>query len=92
MTLSILIVTVARRADEEIELELGLGFCVDGGHRLPWRFARALVMVGLGHGPVLLRRLPVCDRVDEATSKQVSSTASAFVSSACYLTVAPSKF
>ena len=44
-------------------------------------------MVGLGHGPVLLRRLPVNNRVDETTSKQVSSTASAFVSSACYLTV-----
>ena len=68
-------------------MELGLGFCVDGGPRLPWRFARALVLVGLGHGPVLLRRLPVGDRVDEATSKQASSTASALVSSACYLTV-----
>ena len=59
-------------------MELGLGFCVD---------ARALVLVGLGHGPILLRRLPVGDRVDEVTSKQASSTASALVSSACHLTV-----
>ena len=44
-------------------------------------FWRALAMV-----PVLLHRLPVGDRVDETTSKQVSSTASALVSSACYLT------
>ena len=36
---------------------------------------------------VLLRRLPVGDRVDEVTSKQASSTASALVSFACYLTV-----
>ena len=35
----------------------------------------------------MLRRLPVGDRVDEATSKQVSSTASVLVSSACYVTV-----
>ena len=59
-------------------MELGLGFCVDGGSRVPWRFAR---------GPVLLCRLPVGDLIDEATSKQASSTASAFVSSACHLTV-----
>ena len=35
----------------------------------------------------MLRRLPVGDRVDEATNYQASSTASALVSSACYLTV-----
>ena len=28
-----------------------------------------MVLTGLGHGPVLLRRLPVGGRVDEATSK-----------------------
>ena len=61
----------------KIELELGLGICVDGDLRLPWQFARALVLVGLGQGPVLLRRLPVGDRVDEATGKQASCTASA---------------
>ena len=61
----------------KIELELGLGICVDGDPRLPWRFARALVLVGLGQGPVLFRRLPVGGRVDEATSKQVFCTASA---------------
>ena len=72
---------------KEIELELVLDFCVDGGPRLPWRFARALVLVGLGHGPVPLRRLPVGGRVDETTRKQSSSTASALVSSVCYLTV-----
>ena len=33
----------------EFELELGLGFYVYDGPRLPWRFARALVLVGLGH-------------------------------------------
>ena len=55
-------------------MEPGLGFYVDGGPRLTWRFARSLVLVGFGHGPVLLRRLPVGDRVDEATSKQASST------------------
>ena len=43
--------------------------------------------MGLGHGPVLLRRLPVGDQVDEATSKQASSTASVLVSSACFLIV-----
>ena len=43
-------------------LELGLGFCVDGGSRLPWRFARSLVLVGLSNGPVLIRRLPVGGR------------------------------
>ena len=53
----------------KIELELGLGICVDGDPRLPCRFARALVLVGLGQGPVLFRRLPVGGRVDEATSK-----------------------
>ena len=36
-------------------MELGL----DDGPRLHSRFACALVLVGLGHGPVLLRRLPV---------------------------------
>ena len=41
---------------------------------------------GLGLCPVLLHRLPVGNRVDETSSKQVSSTASALVSSACYLT------
>ena len=46
----------------KIELVLGLDFCVDG-HRLPWRFALLLVLVGLGLGPVLLRRLPVGDRL-----------------------------
>ena len=60
----------------KIELELGLDICVDGDPRLSWRFARALVLVGLGQGPVLLRRLPVGGRVDEATSKQASYTAS----------------
>ena len=48
----------SRGADEKIELELGHGFYVDGGSRLLWRFARALVLVGLGHGPVPFRRLP----------------------------------
>ena len=38
-------------------LELGLGFCLDGGSRLPWRFARVLVLVGLSYSPVLIRRL-----------------------------------
>ena len=38
------------------ELDLGLGFYVDDGPRLPWRFV--LVLVDLGHGPVLLCRLP----------------------------------
>ena len=46
-----------------------------------------MVLAGLAHGPVLLHHLPVGDRVDEITSKQVSSTASALVSSACYLAV-----
>ena len=46
-----------------------------------------VVSGGLGHGPVLFCRLPFGDRVDEATSKQASSTASAFVSSASSLTV-----
>ena len=45
---------------------LGLGFHVVGGPRLPCRdsgqFARALVLVGLGHGPVMFRRLPVDGR------------------------------
>ena len=54
--------------------------------RRRWPSAIALVLAGFGHGPVLLHRLPVGDRVDETTSKQVSSTASALVSSACYLT------
>ena len=49
--------------------------------------ARALVLVGFGHGPVMLRRLPVGDRVVKVTSKQASSTASVLVSSAWYLTV-----
>ena len=45
-----LLPTDARWADEEIELELGVGFCVDGGPRLPWRLLirwiwRTLVMV-----------------------------------------------
>ena len=69
--------TAARGADEEIELELGLGICVDGVPRLPWRCVRSLVLVGFGHGPVLLRRLPVGGRVDKATSKQAPYTASA---------------
>ena len=72
-------------ADEEIELELGPGFCVDGSPRLPKRFARALALVGLGHGPVRLRRLPVVGRVGGATNKQSSSTASALVSSASFV-------
>ena len=50
---------VARWADEEIELELGPGFGVDGGPRPPWRdsrqLARALVLVGLGHQEELHR-------------------------------------
>ena len=39
-----------------------------------------MVLAGLDHDPVLLRRLPFGDPVDEATSKQASSTASVLVS------------
>ena len=67
---------------EEIELELGLDICVDGGPRLPWRRVRALVLVGFGHGPVLLRRPPTvavvlsenCDLPEHATGMCATSS------------------
>ena len=48
--------------------------------------ARALVLVGFVHGPVVFRRLTIGDRVDGVTSKQACSTASVLVYSAWYLT------
>ena len=50
-------------------MELGLGFCVDGGPRLPWSFARALVLVGLCHGSIMLCRLPVGENHTMETSR-----------------------
>ena len=49
----------------------GCGFSLGGGPRLPWQdqglFACALVVVGLGCGSFLLRRLPVGRRVARAS-------------------------
>ena len=68
---------------------------VEQTKRLSWSLGLASVlMVALGYPDELLGHwfwrslamVPFCgDRVDVTTSKQVSSTASALVSSACYL-------
>ena len=51
-----------KAAEELNQLMRFVGFRVEGDPRLPWRFARSLVLAGLNHDPVLLRPFPVGDR------------------------------